>query len=170
MNCLTPPTLIKPSKSIEHGLSPIGGHNAVFSQDGSKVVAVPTGEEVIEIWDVESGKKTIGAKVGPYPKQVAIISPDNGRLAVEWGGANQVEPEFGLYDMSTGKEVARIKLAEQTHLLGFAPDSKTLLVGTPDRLKSSDDQEKPAIQAEFSVYDAKDGKQRNSVNLQRPSP
>ena len=157
-------------KSTEHGLGPVGGHNAVWTHDGSKVVAVPTREEVIEIWDVKSGEKTIGAKVGPYPKQVAIISPDNDRLAVEWGGANQVEPEFGLYDMSTGKEVARIKLAGQTHLLGFAPDSKTLLVGCPDRLRSSDDQEKPASLAEFSIYDAKDGKKINSVNLQRPSP
>ena len=148
------------TKSIEHGLGPNGSHDAVWTHDGSKVVAVPTGEEVIEIWDIESGEKTIGAKVGPYPKQVAFVSPDNGRLAVEWGGANQVDPEFGLYDMSTGKEVARIKLAEQTHLLGFAPDSKTLLVGCPDRLRSSDDQEKPASLAEFIVYNAKDGSKK----------
>ena len=110
---------------------------------------IPSDESEIKIWDIETGKLTTGAKNGPYPQKAAIVSPDNRRLAVQWGGANDVEPGLGIYDMSTGEEIARIELAKWGHLLGFSPDSKTVLVGGSD----------------FVIYDSANGKAIRSLKL-----
>ncbi|QDU28922.1 hypothetical protein ETAA8_40280 [Anatilimnocola aggregata] len=40
------------------------------------------------IWDLATGKTTVGAKAGSYPQRSAIISPDNLRLAIASGGAS----------------------------------------------------------------------------------
>ena len=115
---------------------------------GTRFAAVNGGKE-IKICDIGSQKITAGARCGPYPLQATIVSPDNSRLAVEWGGANGVEPGLGLYEMGTGKEIARIKLAEWGHIIGFSPDGKTLLVGGP----------------EFVIYDSANGKKIRSLKL-----
>jgi WD40 repeat protein len=134
-------------QSVEHDRKTYWG--GAWTHDGSKVVAIPSDESAIKIWDVKSGKMTTGAKNGPYPQKTAIISPDNNRLAIEWGGANHVEPGLGIYDMNTGEEIARIKLAKWGHMLGFSPDSKTLLVGG----------------SEFVIYSSADGKTIRTLNL-----
>jgi WD40 repeat protein len=134
-------------QSIQHGLKTFW--RDAWTHDGSRVAVIPSDESEIKIWDIKKGKMTTGAKNGPYPQQAAIISPDNSRLAVEWGGANDIEPGLGLYDMNTGQEIARIKLAEWGHLLGFSPESKTFLVGG----------------AEFVIYNSENGKQIRTIKL-----
>ncbi len=51
--------------------------------------------------------------------------------------------------MNTGEEIARIKLATWGHMLGFSPDSKTLLVGG----------------SEFVIYNSENGKKIRTLNL-----
>ena len=102
--------------------------------------------------DIPSGEMTTLAKIGPHPRK-AIISPDNSRLVIEWGGSfienRYHELGLGIYDMNTGEEIARIKLAKQGHLIGFSPDGKTLLVGG----------------SEFVIYNSENGKRIRTLNL-----
>jgi WD40 repeat protein len=137
-------------QSIEHDMQALWGE--VWTHDGRKVAAIdPDG--AIKICDIESGITITGAKGGPYPQRIAIISPDNSRLAVVSGGVHvekrEVEPQFGLYDLNTGAELTEIKLAKQWRLVGFSPDSKTLLVGGP----------------EFVIYDAVKGTRIRTLTL-----
>ncbi len=144
---LTDATSGKELASVKHGLKSAWG--ALWTHDGKRVAALPTDESEIKILDISSGKIAVGAKCGPYPLASAMVSPDSNTLAIEWGGANKVEPGLGLYDMITGKEIARIKLAEWGHIIGFAPDSKTFLVGG----------------SEFVIYDAETGKKIRALKL-----
>ena len=137
----------KAIQSIPHGLKSFWA--AACTHDSSRAAVIPSDESEIKIWEIKTGKMTTGGKNGPYPQQAAIISPDNRRLAVEYGGANDVEPGLGLYDMNTGQEIARIKLATAGHMLGFSPDSKTLLVGG----------------SEFVIYNSENGKKIRALNL-----
>jgi len=105
-----------------------------------------------------------GAKSGPYPSR-AIISPDNSRLAIEWGGANDVEPELGIYDMDTGEVIARIKRAKGGHMLGFSPDGKTLLVGGSEYNEYNSENEKMTLRPEFVIYNSENGKKIRTLNL-----
>ena len=137
-------------QNIEHDLKTNWG--SVWTHDGSKVVAIQYVVGAIKILDIKSGKTTTGAKSGAYPSR-AIISPDNYRLAIEWGGASGengfIEPELGIYDVNTGKEIARIQLAKSGHIVGFSPDSKTLLVGG----------------SKFVTYNSENGKEIHTLNL-----
>jgi len=130
---------------------PPGGQScwrAVWSHDGKRVAAVPRGD-VIQVCDIETGKVIAGDNTHPARPHSAIVSPDNVRLAIESGSNAEDNPEVRLYDMNTGKEIARIKLAQWGHMIGFAPDSKTLLVGG----------------SEFVIYDAENGKKIRSLKL-----
>jgi len=134
-------------QSIQHDLKTIWG--TAWTHDGRRFAAIPSDESEIKISDIETGKMTTGAKNGPYPHRTAIVSPDNSRLVVEWGGANGIEPGLGIYNLNTGTEIARVKLAKWGHLLGFSPDSKTLLVGG----------------AEFVIYNSEDGTEIRTLRL-----
>jgi WD40 repeat protein len=138
-------------RSIEHDLKRTD--DFAWTHDGSKVVVIPSRESAIKILDIESEKMITGATTGPYPKRTAIISPDNRRLAIAWGGSyvdqREVEPGLGIYDVSTGEEIARLKLAKLGHVVGFSPDSTTLLIGG----------------AEFVIYNAENGEEIRTLNL-----
>jgi len=115
-------------QSFEHGVDRIW--RGVWTHDGHKAVAIPI-DGPIRIWSDKPETMITGAKGGTYPQRIAIISPDNSRLALAWGGAQvekEIEPELGLYDLDTGKSLAVIKLAKDWKLVGFSPDSKTLLI------------------------------------------
>lgn len=139
-------------QSVKHGLKPeedaVTFWGETWTHDGRKVAAIPSGEGKIRILDMGSRKVTTGAKTGPLVAS-AVISPDNTRLLIEWGGANDVPAGLGLYDMNTGEGIARIKLAEWGHMVGFSPDSKTFLVGG----------------SEFIIYNSKDGKKVRTLKL-----
>ena len=133
-------------QSVPHDLG--DAQYSIWTHDGSKVAWLHGGKD-IKICDIGSGKIVTGAKCGPDPLHTAIVSPDNRRLAVEWGGANRVEPGLGIYDMGTGQEIARIKLAQSGHVVGFSPDGKTLLVGG----------------SEFEIYDSENGNKVRGLKL-----
>jgi len=133
---------------VQSAVHDLGMIDSIWTHDGSRVAALRGGKE-LKILDLATGKMTTGDSLGPYHFGRAVVSPDNRRLAVEWGGSNDVEPGVGLYDMGTGKEIARIKLATWGHVIGFAPDSDTLLIGG----------------SEFVIYDAENGKRLRSHKL-----
>jgi len=150
-------------QSVEHGLKK-GIWGSMWTHDGSKVVAIQYVENAIKILDIKSAEVITGAKSGPYPSR-AIISPDNSRLAIEWGGANDVEPELGIYDMDTGEVIARIKRAKGGHMLGFSPDGKTLLVGGSEYNEYNSENEKMTLRPEFVIYNSENGKKIRTLNL-----
>ncbi len=147
-------------QSVEHGLKK-GIWGAVWTHDGGKVVAIPYGGGAIKICDMESGKITTGAENTPRPYR-AITSPDNSRLAIQSIGDKL---ELGIYDMNTGEEIARIKLAKSGHILGFSPDGKTLLVGGSQYSEYNSENEKMTLRPEFVIYDSENGKQIRTLNL-----
>ncbi|HUY88539.1 MAG TPA: WD40 repeat domain-containing protein [Pirellulales bacterium] len=139
-------------QSVEHGLKPEYGlrfWGETWTHDGSKVVAIPSGSGEIQILDIKSGKMTSGAKSSQSTPQTAIVSPDNSRLAIESGSNPEDKPEVRLFDISTGEEIARIKLPKWGRMLGFSPDSKTFLVGG----------------SEFVIYDSENGKTVRTLKL-----
>jgi WD40 repeat protein len=154
-------------QSIQHDLKGIWG--TAWTHDGSRFAAIPYGGGEITMGDIESGKITTGAKTHPVTAGRAIISPDNSRLAIAWGGwyvdNKEVDPEFGLYDMNTGAEIAVIQLAKYGHLVGFSPDSKTLLVGGPEYDEYTSENEKRTILPEFVIYNAENGKKIRTLKL-----
>lgn len=156
-------------QSFEHGLK--ANWCGAWTHDGGKVAAFPT-NGAFKIWDMESGKSIAGARAGVYPRNIAFISPDNRRLAIAWGGVNvenrEIDPAFGLYDMNSGAEIATIQLAEHASLIGFSPDSKTLLVGGYAYKKYIAENEKRTILPEFAIYDAVDGKKVRTLALSLP--
>jgi WD40 repeat protein len=136
-------------RSIPQDLKHIWG--TAWTHDGSKfaAISVSAGDQ-ITIGDMQSGKKITGAKA--RRPDYAIVSPDNRRLAIESGFNNNGEeddPEVRLYNMKTGEEIARIKLAKWGHMLGFSPDSKTLLAGG----------------SEFAICDSENGKMIRTLRL-----
>ena len=136
-------------RSIPQDLEHIWG--TAWTHDGSKFAAIPIFDgDQITIGDMESGKRITGAKTRRPDR--AIVSPDNRRLAIESGFNNNGEeddPEVRLYNMRTGEEIARIKLAKWGHMLGFSPDSKTLLAGG----------------SEFAICDSENGKMIRTLRL-----
>ncbi|HLK61465.1 MAG TPA: WD40 repeat domain-containing protein [Chthonomonadaceae bacterium] len=117
-----------------------------FSPDGHRAVNAKEGQ--FRICNLETGAVILGTKGGPYPQHV-VVSPDAKRFVVVWGGVNGIPQEVGLYDLNTGKEIARIKRVEAGLMLGFAPDSQTFLFGG----------------STFVVYSAKTGKALRRLNL-----
>ena len=93
---------------------------------------------------------TVGAECGPYPLLSAITSPDNGRLAIEWGGACERRGAWVGHLRHEYRQRNRPDRArEMGHIIGFSPDGKTLGGGG----------------SEFAIYDSKNGKKIRTLQL-----
>jgi hypothetical protein len=134
-------------RSVPHDSNGFGA--ASWTHDGKRVALLPTGGGKIRIWDWESRTATLGSTIHPGFNVTDIVSPDNERLAIESGLNLEDDPQLRLYDMKTGKEIERMKLAEWGHVIGFSPDSKTILVGG----------------SEFVIYSAETGRRIRSLKL-----
>ncbi len=92
-----------------------------FSPDGRRLV-VGGGDSRVRIWDVATGQQVRvwdgGGAAG------LVVSPDGKSAAVRSGKAVHV------FDMSTGREVARRELAGTVTALAFSPDGRGLAIGT----------------------------------------
>ena len=127
---------------------PLFYSNRAWTHDGSRVAIIPASEEgPLEILDMATGTRTRGDGGGPYGPVSIVVSPDDRRLTIHWHGAEADGPGLGLYDLRTGRQIARTKLGEWDGLIGFSPDGKTLLTGGP----------------EFVAYDAATGKALRTV-------
>jgi len=89
-----------------------------------------SGANVVQLWDVATGKEERRVVVGTATVGLAALSPD-GRLLAVWedGGT------LSSWDAATGKELRRwaVPVAE-AGLFGFSPDGKVLYAGTSDGL------------------------------------
>ncbi len=95
-------TDVETGRIVQSAAHDLGTLDCIWTHDGGRVAAL-RGEKEIRILDLASGKMTKGDKCGPYHFGRAVVSPDNRRLAVGWGGANGVEPGVGLYDHEYGQ-------------------------------------------------------------------
>lgn len=132
--------------SLPHGLKRVSGF--AWTHDGSKVAVIGR-DEAIQIWDIVSGKVMAEAEKGPYGLQAAVVSPDDRRLAIIWSGSERDEQALSLYDINSGKELTGAKLPELAGMIGFSPDSKTLLIGG----------------SEFVIFDAGSGEKIRTLKL-----
>lgn len=137
---------------FEHGLKL--AWKGAWRHDGSKLATFPT-QGRLEVWDIKSGHSVTGAPAGEYPQHVAIVSPDNARLAIVWGGSHvenqDIPAAFGLYDANTATEIAVTSRDLGSRLIGFSPDSKTLAL----------------LGKQLQIYQADDGKHLRSVTLEQ---
>ena len=127
--------------------------DGAWTHDGRKFAGFPF-DGAIKIWHCESGTAITGAQGRRFHQHFVIVSPDNSRLAATWGGGpvgnKEVDPEFGLYDMQTGAEIAVIGRSKTGRLVGFSPDSKTILVEG----------------SKFEIYNSVDGKGIRSLTVE----
>ncbi len=140
----------QPLRSFEQYLD--GFLDGAWSHDGRKFAGFPF-DGAIKIWDFESGTAITGDRGRKFHQHFVIVSPGNSRLAATWGGGpvgnKEVDPEFGLYDMQTGAEIAVIGHSRSARLIGFSPDSKTVLV----------------VSSKFEIYNSVDGKVIRSLTV-----
>lgn len=154
-------------QNIQHDLKSIWG--AVWTHDGSKVIAIPYRGGELKILDMKSKETMAGPTTPPQRPGMAIVSPDNRRLAIAWGGTDDVDPRFGLYDMNTGAEIAIIQFTKLGGLVGFSPDSKTLLVGGSAYDEYISENEKRTILPQFVIYNSENGKKIRALKLSTKS-
>jgi WD40 repeat protein len=89
---------------------------------------LPDASQVVQLWDITTGKEVRRIKLPQGNVVAAALSPDGKLLATASGGAT-----LTLWEVETGKEVCR--LAGRRGLgafLRFAPDGKALAAGTYD--------------------------------------
>jgi WD40 repeat protein len=90
---------------------------AEFSADGTAVITA-SDDGSVALWDVATGKNLGVVQVFDYGAWHATFSPDGKRLAVAGkdGGA--------LYDLDSGKEVARLPHEFEARYVEFSPDGQ----------------------------------------------
>jgi RNA polymerase sigma factor (sigma-70 family) len=102
-------------------------NTVVFSPDG-KAIAISTGGEIIQLWNVEKGKEIVSLKGNKWGQRSVAYSPD-GKLVAAGGRDGKVR----LWDARTGelKEVLD-EHDDEVHCVAFSPDSKTLASTSQD--------------------------------------
>lgn len=140
-------------QNFEHGASTERAWKGAWAHNGRRIAAFPT-DGKIKIWDSETGTAITGAQGGQYPQHHAIVSPDNSRLAISWGGGSvnnkEIDPMVGMYDLGTGAEICVIEVKKTGYLIGFSPDSKSLLIVGPS----------------FEIYNSVNGRRIRSLPLE----
>jgi WD40 repeat protein len=119
-------------------LTPDRGSGAIacvaVSPDGRTVAAGRTGEGVVWIWEIATGRSVHRLLPAAGARVTALtFSPDGKTLAVGAGinpGAGLESGDVFLYDVAGGKKFVHVQ-AHPRHVwtLAFAPDGKTLATG-----------------------------------------
>jgi RNA polymerase sigma factor (sigma-70 family) len=98
-----------------------------FSRDGRLVAAATAGNTVL-VWDTASGAERYRVQADA---SCLALAPDGARLAT--GRAGTADKSVGLWDLKTGKEIARFEGHEGGALsLAFSRDGRRLFSGSLD--------------------------------------
>ncbi len=124
-----------------------GGYPLAMSGDGTWILTVdsiqdqPGGQPrgVVELWDLESGKRRTRFKGHLDFVRALAFSPD-GRKILSGGGREELyfpgdkdDTSVRLWDRSTGKEIQRFEGHEgMVFTVQFSPDGKRILSGAMD--------------------------------------
>jgi WD40 repeat protein len=84
----------------------MGDSRACFSPDG-RSFATQGGKHIASIWNAKDGALTRTLQVGTYPYSLAF-SPDGSRLLIGSWGPLSYGGSSGLWDLSTGTEIAKL--------------------------------------------------------------
>lgn len=109
-----------------------GYPHIAFSADGDQVIVARWIDGHVKRWKAKDGT-AIGdwKKVFPVSPRDVVFSPDDRLVAL--GGEHCNDTQYKkviLCELATGKKVAEIKMPSVISSLRFAPDGKTLAVGT----------------------------------------
>lgn len=114
---------------------------AVWTPDGTRIVAFDGVRKDVRVWDAESGNVIGSSTCDRCGIATPRVSPDGKRFLVDWMPEHEQEHidhtvagqnlpgGVGLFDATNGRLIAQIDLAPWGHLIGFSRDSKTFLVG-----------------------------------------
>jgi WD40 repeat protein len=113
-----------------------GGFHVALAPDG-KTLAAAGADNVVQLWDVATGKELRQIKMPPVGLATLLFSPDGKILAVR--GA---QPTIYLWDATTGKELRQLTTPQKnpaggvfigggfgTASMAFSPDGKILAAG-----------------------------------------
>ena len=94
-------------------------NSIALSPDGKTFVTVDAQNDIVKVWDINTGNAIDLGHIGLTP---ISFSPDSTMLAT--GGTRGVK----LWDVSTGRNIANIPVKPSSHvrLVSFSPDGRTL--------------------------------------------
>jgi RNA polymerase sigma factor (sigma-70 family) len=134
-----------------------------FAGNGTVAVSTERRSKALQVWDVKAGRELSRLAV-PEDTLGAALSPD-GRVVVSWRYSDKGGEAIQLWDAATGKPpkgltVPRLTLVPTAR---FAPDGKTLWIGTRDGILLWDPAAGKAIRtlpggAGFNLTFSPDGK------------
>jgi RNA polymerase sigma factor (sigma-70 family) len=85
-----------------------------------------------QVWDATTGQKAAALGKGSYHS--VLLDPAGKLLAtLGYGTTLDPHPPAEVWDRATGRRLRSWKLSDSVRLARFAPDSKTLVIGTEDR-------------------------------------
>jgi WD40 repeat protein len=103
-----------------------------FSPDGKLLASGDVAR--VAVWEADTGKSvTVFFAVGSATVQALAFSPDSRCLAASFKNEG-----LRLWDLPSGKEQRREPEGEADTFLAFAPDGKSLFVGSPQRITQLD--------------------------------
>ncbi len=94
-------------------------NSIVFSPDGKTFLTVDAQNDIVKVWDINTGNTIDLGHIGLTP---ISFSPDSTMLAT--GGTRGVK----VWEVNTGRDVATIPVKPSSHvrLVSFSPDGRTL--------------------------------------------
>jgi len=118
--------------SVENHTFKDKGANAVAFSHDSKTLAISTSyssHEVVEIWEVDTGKFIKGLEGHSGAIDIIAFSPDGRKLATA-----SVDKTVTLWDVNSGKTIRSFKHPSLVNSIAFSPDSQILASGSLDKM------------------------------------
>jgi WD40 repeat protein len=126
-----------------------------FSADGQRLATADG--SAVKLWDVATGKERVTLA---GPAESLALDPKGGRLAaVRAEAAPQGKASVPLWDLTTRKQVAVLQGHSATVRVAFAPDGRTVITASAERLAGPEGQPAP-VTALIQRWDAATGRLR----------